>query len=136
MTRLEAMEKVAKLKRLAKRAGSPAEAENARGAAHKIVAKYQLTPRELASGAKANALDDLLGALDSFVKGQREKVPAAVLDVIERVKRDTKPEEKADALEKLVGATRVVAMFFGHRDDVSRIRDIIEQTLQQHEITI
>lgn len=130
MTREEAAEKVAKLWRLAEKAGTPAEAETAKKTALKLVKEHNLTDRELSMGSRAAAFDDLMSALDTYVSGQ--PVPVIVREVIDRMKKDTKKEDKADALGKFVVGLRAASLFV----DVRGIKTIVEEVLKKHGVTI
>jgi len=134
MTRAEAAAKVEKIRRLARRAGTAAEADTAKNTADKIVREHKLTEDELTIGAKVHAFDDLCVKLETFVRGQ--SVPGPVLDAITRLKTSASIEEKKKALAQIVGITRVASLFFGSSKLVSGLKKIIDETLAAHEVQI
>lgn len=134
MTRTEAAAKVEKLRRLAKRAGSPAEADTARRTADKITAEHKLTLDELTVGAKVLVFDDLCTKLEAFVRGQ--SVPGPVIDAIGKLRTSASVEEKKKALTQIVGATRVASLFFGSSKMISELKQIVDETLAAHEVQI
>jgi len=66
MKRGEAAEKVVKLRRLADGTSNIHEATAARAQATKLIIEHRLTERDLASGEKATAFDDLIDRLHQF----------------------------------------------------------------------
>lgn len=130
MTKAEAAEKVAKLLRLAEKAGTPAEAESARRNAKRLIDLHHLTTAELSMGSRAAAFDDLMDELDAYVS--KQPVPAVVREVIDRVRKDTKKEDKSDALGKFVVGLRAAALFV----NVGGIKSTVEEVLKKHGVTI
>jgi hypothetical protein len=136
MTKKEAITKISKLERLAAKAGSAAEASNARRAIDDLKKKHGITERELQVGTKADAFDDLVGRLDAYARSQtRQSLPASVFEVLGTIKSKTAEEDKANALEKLVGVVRVGAFLFGSKG-MGPIKEIVEETLKRHSLTI
>lgn len=133
MTRQEAVVKINKLRRLAARAGSPQEAENAKRTASEIRVKFGLTENDLAVSAKAEAFDDILGRIDAHARKSPD-LPPPVFEVISGIKKETSEEDKAKGLEKLVGIVRIGALLFGGK--IRPIKSIIEDVLKKHELTI
>lgn len=136
MTKKEAITKISKLERLAAKAGSPQEAANARRAVEDLKKKHGITDRELQVGAKAEAFDDLVGRLDAYARSQtRQSLPASVFEVLGTVKSKTSEEDKTKALETLVGVVRVGAFLFGSKG-MGPVKEIVEETLKRHSLTI
>lgn len=134
MTKKEAAEKIAKLRRLAEKAGTPAEAESARRLADKLTQEHGLTDTELSLGSRAAAFDDLMDELDRFVR--KHHVPAAVLETIELVKVKTGKEDKADALGKIVVGVRTVSLFFLFDKTVAAMKTTVDAVLKKHGVTV
>lgn len=136
MTKKQAAEKVAKLRRLAEKAGSKEESQNAYRAIDKLILQYQLTDAELAVGAKAAAFDDLISSLDSFVRTRREQVPGSVMGAIEQVKKSTNEDEKAAAFDKIAVTVNLGNMLFGHNKTVAAIGDLLASVAEKHGIKL
>lgn len=134
MTKAEAAERVAKLRRLAEKNDNAAEAASAKKRADKLVEEFKLTETELSLGGRAAAFDDLVDELDRFVR--KHDVPAAVLETIEMVKSKTDKENKADMLGKIVAGVRTVSLFFIFNKDVKGIKDTVDAVLKKHGVTI
>lgn len=130
MTKNEAAEKVAKLRRLAAGTNNAAEADSARRRADELIKQFGLTEVELSAGSRANAFDDLLTELDGYIR--KHEVPTVVFEVIEKMKKDTKKEDKAKALEKFVTIVRGAALFL----DVGGVKKVMDQVLAKHGVTI
>lgn len=130
MTKAEAAEKVAKLRRLAAGTNVAAEADSAKRRADELIKQFGLTEVELSAGSRANAFDDLLTELDGYIR--KHEVPTVVFEVIERMKKDTKKEDKAKALEKFVTVVRGAALFL----DVGGVKKVMDQVLAKHGVTI
>jgi len=136
MTKREAITKISKLERLAAKAGTPQEAANARRAVEDLKKKHGITDRELQMGAKGDAFDDLVGRLDAYARSQtRQSLPASVFEVLGTIKSKTTEEDKAKALENLVGVVRVGSFLFGSKG-MGPIKEIVEETLKRHSLTI
>lgn len=130
MTRSKAAEKVASIRRLAERAGTEAEADNAKRAAERLIKEHGLTEVEISLGSLAAAFDDLMNEMDTFTR--KNSAPAVVLEVIQKAKKDTKPEDKADALRKIVIAVRAISLF----TDISKVKNVIDDVLRKHGVTV
>lgn len=135
MTRAEAAKRVGKLRNLAARAGTPAEAATARQRADDLVKQFILTETELSIGARARAFDEVLDRLDAFVKANRDKLPSPILDIASKIK-ETSEEEKASTLTKLVNATRFTAMFLGGNKTVAGLKEIVDSALRNQDVVI
>jgi hypothetical protein len=134
-TKTEAAEKVAKLRRLAAHAGTgKEEAQSAKVRASELISKWGLTESDLALGAKANAFDDLMTALDAYVK--KHDVPIPVFHVIDKIKRETSKEDKAAALDKIKSSVEVISMFFGFDKTVAGVRKTIDEVVTRHELKL
>jgi hypothetical protein len=134
MTRKEAAEKVAKLRKLAERAGTAAEGDAARKIANELTAQHGLTEVELSVGSRAAAFDDLMDELNRFVK--KHDVPSAVLEVIEAVKAGTGKDDKAGALVNIVTVVRTTSMFFGFDKTVKQVKSVVDRVLKKHSVTV
>lgn len=136
MTKKQAAEKVAKLRRLAEKAGTKQEGESAELNAKKMIDEFGLTEADLSVGAKAAAFDELIGSLDVFVKNKRDQVPGSVLSVIDQIKKHTKEDDKAAAFEKIVAAVKLGNMLFGHNKTVAAMGDMIETVITKHDVKL
>jgi hypothetical protein len=134
MTREEAAVKVAKLRRLAEKAGTPAEADSARKMADKLMKEHGLTEVELSKGSRAAAFDELLDRLNAYA--QKNDIPFAVLEVFERIKKEKTDGDKSAALEKVVGGIRLASLFLGWDKTVKGVKTIIDEVLAKHQVTI
>jgi hypothetical protein len=136
MTKKEAISKISKLERLAAKAGSPQEASNARRAIADLKKKHEISDKELQVGTKAEAFDDLVGRLDAYARSQtRQSLPAPVFEVLSKIKTDMKEDDKANALEKLVGAVRIASFLIGSKG-MGPVKTIVDETLKKHDLTI
>jgi len=134
MTKAEAIKKISKLNKLAEKAGTPQEAETARRAAEDLRRKHSISERELQLRAKAAAFDDLVGRLDAYARTQSQ-LPAPVFEVLSKIKSDTKEEDKANVLEKVVNMVRVGALLLS-RKSMGPVKEIVEETIRRHGLTI
>jgi hypothetical protein len=130
VTRAEAAEKVAKLRRLAAGTNNEAEASSARRRADELIKQHNLTEVELSAGSRAAAFDDLLTELDGYVR--KHQVPTVVFEVIEKMKKETKKEDKAKMLEKFATVVRGASLFL----DVGDVKKVLDQVLTKHGVTI
>lgn len=134
MTKAEAAEKVAKLRRLSEKAGTVAEAQSARAKAQALVEKFGLSEEELSLGSQAAAFDELLQELDNVVR--RHPVPAQVIDAIKTVRENTKKEDKADALRKFVKYLKLLSMFFGTNKTIQITTSIVDDVIRKHNVSL
>jgi Protein of unknown function (DUF2786) len=134
MTRKDVISKISKLERLAAKAGTPHEAASARAAAEDLKKKHAISDRELSVGGKAAALDDLILKLRAYAL-RHPDMPPPVVDTIDRFRNESKEEDKAKALETIVNVARVGSLFLG-RKGMGPVKDIIDETLKQHGVTI
>ncbi len=126
MTREKAAERVVKLRRLATGNNNPKEAEAARRQADQLILEHKLTETELSSGSRIAAFDELLGELDAYVR--RQQVPTAVFEAIERMKKDTKNEDKAKALKNFVVIVRAASLFI----NLGNLKEVVDRVLTKH----
>lgn len=136
ITKKQAAEKVAKLRRVYERPDSGPEGQTARRSAEKLILEHSLTEADLSIGAKVAAFDDLVGQLEIYAKGNQDKLPGSVADAIDKIKNHTKEEDKAEALDKIVGWSKVSALLFGHNKYVRAVKDTIENVLKKHDVKI
>lgn len=134
MTRKEAAEKVAKLRRLAGGAGTSAERATATRVADELTKQHGLTEDELTLGIKAAAFDDLIDELNRFVS--KHDVPSAVLEVLGAIKTSTDKEDKAVTLVRVVQIVRATSMFFGFDSSVKGTKTVVERVLKKHGVTV
>ena len=134
MTKQEAANKIAKLKRLAERAGTPAEADTARRTAERLAREHNLNDDDLHQGAQAAAFDDLVDELGTFAA--KNDIPAPVLSVMEMLKKNTKEEEKASALKKAAAFLKTASLFFGFNQTVTALQETVDRVLKKHDIKL
>ena len=139
MTKPDAAEKVAKLRRLAKGNSNEHEAAAARAQADKIIAEHSLTEDDLSSGEKADAFDDLVDTLHRFVISH-PALPeglfgnsAILRNVLIRIKNIGK-DDKATNLGRLVTIVRTASFLMGDDPSIKEIKRILDNTLHNHEI--
>lgn len=135
MTKKEAIAKVVKLRRLASGNASKPEADSARSHAARICKENDLTEGDLSTGARVEAFDDLVERLDHYAKVHGKDLPGAAVDVLGMVKSKFKEEDKVAALEKLVGAVRIASFLMG-RSAMGGIKDVVEEVLQKHGVSV
>jgi hypothetical protein len=128
----EAITKVRKLQNQAKGTNSSHEAETARKLADELMKKHGLVERDLVAPAKVLAFEELLAELESLSRSK--ELPPAVSEALGMLKKNMTNEEKTDALEKIVAIVRVGSLFFGKKMRV--IKDVVEATLQKHEVAV
>lgn len=130
MNRNEAAQKVAKLRKLAAGTNNAAEAASAKRRADELTKQFGLTEVELTAGSRAAVFDDLLTELDGYVR--KHEVPSVVFEVIERMKKDTKEEDKAKMLGKFATVVRGASLFL----DVGGVKKVLDEVLAKHGVTI
>ena len=141
MTRREAAEKVAKLRRLARGTKSPEEAETARRSADKMAREHDLTDEEINVGALADAYDDLLRALEAAVSSRSTEVgdvfgTTKIVEEVASKLRGASPEEKASRLRSAATVIRTLAFVSGSKSLASSVKRCLDEVLKNHEITI
>ena len=139
MTKSEASEKVAKLRRLARGNSNQHEAAAAKAQADKIIADHSLAEDDLASGEKAHAFDDLVDTLHLFAINH-PALPeglfgnsAILRNVLTRIKNIGK-DDKAVNLGRLVTIVRTASFLMGDDPSIREIKRILDDTLHHHEI--
>lgn len=139
MTREKAVEKILKLRRLAKNAGTSAEAANAARAADELAAKHGLTKQDLQVENEVLAFDELLRHLGDWVskkQAQGSEVPDAVHEAINGVRDKGSREEKSKALRTVVNGLRIVCTIGFFSKPMRELKKIVEETLSTHEVVI
>jgi Protein of unknown function (DUF2786). len=141
MTKSEAAEKVAKLRRLAKGTSNEHEASSAKAKADKLVEEHSLNENDLSSGEKAAAFDDLIDTLHLFV-ANHPALPnglfgtSAILgDVLKKIKTIEKTD-KANRLSQLTTIVRTASFIAGDNPSIREIKRIVDDTLFRHEIKL
>jgi hypothetical protein len=140
MKRGEAAEKVVKLRRLADGTSNIHEATAARAQATKLIIEHRLTERDLASGEKATAFDDLIDRLHQFAanlpkvaKYSKLENPMILNDVLKRIKT----MDKSKRLDQLTPVIRGLTFIAGdHIPYLREIRLLWEDVLHRHNIKI
>lgn len=143
MKRGEAAEKVVKLRRLADGTSNIHEATAARAQATKLIIEHRLTEKDLASGEKATAFDDLIDRLHQFAislpkitKYPKFESPIILKDILGRIKAMDKID-KSKRLEQLTPVIRGLTFVAGdHIPYIKEIRLLWEDVLRQHNIKI
>jgi hypothetical protein len=143
MKRGEAAEKVVKLRRLADGTSNIHEATAARAQATKLIIEHRLTERDLASGEKATAFDDLIDRLHQFAanlpkvaKYSKLENPMILNDVLKRIKTMDKID-KSKRLDQLTPVIRGLTFIAGdHIPYLREIRLLWEDVLHRHNIKI
>ena len=142
MTKRDASEKVAKLRRLASDPRTPkTEADTARASADKIAAQHGLREEDLATGRMCAAFDDLVTALEAAVK-RVPQVPTGFRAVDEAIraavtKVKAMPEtDKVMRLRQVVMTVRTAAFVMGGHPLVAEAEAIVNTTLKNHDVQV
>ena len=136
MTKREASEKVAKLRRVAESATNPHESATAKRQADKIAADYKLTESDLANGRMAAAFDDLVGEIEKIVA--RSPIAAGlfatgnVIDGVLLQIRALDDSDKSNRLKQIVLVARIGSFLAGDNPRVAEIKTVIETALKNH----
>ena len=133
MTREEAVAKIRKLRNKAKSTNSPAEAASARKIANEMMTKWGLEESDLAADAKTLAFEELLDKLESYAAGK--ELPAAAREAIIMLRKEMSAAEKADVLTNVVWIVRTGALFSSNKE-VKEIKNIVEETLHNHQVSV
>lgn len=137
MTKAAIAEKVAKLRRLADSpSANPFERDNARRAADALIAAHGLTAEDLRTGSICDAFDDLIVSIERLALGGGFGSSTPITEAISEMKRSTKPEDKAQAVTKIVQVVRVASIFLGGNETVRRLKGTIDEVLAAHHVTI
>ena len=145
MTRKEAAEKVAKLRKLANGSSNPHESESAWTQAAKLIEEHHLTDHDLSSGSMAAAFDDLVDGLQKYM-ANLPAMPegllgsggtlAIVTDVIHRIKT-IDDSEKATRLRQFTTLVRTISFITGNNNPtLSSIKSILDTALRNHGVAI
>lgn len=142
MDKKSAAEKVAKLRRVAEDPRTNAsEATNARRTADRLAFEYSLGSADLEAGRMSAAYDELLMAIEKFVKNH-PRMPAgifsaekAVQDVVGRL-RGASESDKSSRLRTFVSIVRTANLFIGSNAYVSEVKTIMDTALSNNGVTI
>ncbi len=142
MSRKDAAEKVAKLRRLADDPRTPRpEAENARRRADKIAADHQLGERELGEGRMSAAFDELVEQIEKIVVKHKSTTnsffgaESAIRDVLGRI-RAMPDVDKAARLQQIVTVTRTASFIVGRHPLVAEAKAVVDAALKNHDVKI
>ena len=141
LSKVEAAEKVAKLRRLARGTSNEHEAATAEAQAKKIVAEYKLTRDDLSGGEKSDAFDDLVDTLHKFavshpdLPGGLFGTSAVIHDILGKVKAIDK-SKKSTYLGWLTGGIRTVSFIAGDRPEIKELKRILDETLLRHGLVL
>ena len=143
MTRREAAEKVAKLRRLADDPRTPREeAHNAREAAAKITREHKLKEQDLATGRMCAAFDDLVGELEKAVQRRSAHLPTGIFGAEQSIKtaldgiRKMTDVDKATRLRQLTTVVRTAAIFVGDHPVVAEVKAVLDAVLKNHDLML
>jgi ElaB/YqjD/DUF883 family membrane-anchored ribosome-binding protein len=144
MTKKDAIEKVAKLLKLAEGNPSSHEAATAKAQADKLIKEHHLDKSDLSANKMTAAFDDLVDALQNYVANHpgipdgimgAASTMAVVKDTISRIK-NIGEGDKAAHLKKFATVVYTSALFFGSNSTVSAIKSILDATLKTHGLTL
>lgn len=141
MTRKEAAEKVAKLRRLARGSKNPHEAEMAREQADKLAARHGLASADLEAGSMGAAFDDLVDQVKTVVAGHAS-IPAGLFntegiinDVLGKIK-SIGESDKSARLRQIATLIRTASFFAGDNKVVAEMKAVLDTTLKNHDLTL
>lgn len=142
MTKKDAAEKIAKLRRLADDPRTPKhEAESARTRIAKLSVEHGLTPADLDAGRWGAAFDDLVTEVEKIVRGNpnlpvgmfgTEQILTQVLGKL----RGMGEGDKASRLKQIAGLVRTASFLMGGNPTVAEIKSVIDVVLKNHQLTI
>jgi hypothetical protein len=143
LTRREAAEKVAKLRRLADDPRTPrTEAQTARGTADKIAREHELGEQDLAVGRMCAAFDDLIGELEKAIQQRSGQIPTGMFGAGHAIKtaldgiRKMTDVDKATRLRQLTGVVRTAALFVGDHPVVAEVKAVLDTVLKNHDLML
>jgi uncharacterized coiled-coil DUF342 family protein len=144
MNRQEAIEKVAKLRRLASDNQNPNEADTARRQADKLATEYHITEQDLSAGKIAAAYDELVDAVQQYT-AQRMPLIGATTSIFPGVEsivtgilsqlKNAGEVDKAQRLRKIATVIRTASLFSQH-DVVVGLNSILDTIINRHEIKL
>jgi hypothetical protein len=129
LSKVEAAEKVAKLRRLARGTSNENEAATAEAQAKKIIAEYKLTR------------DDLSGTLHKFavshpdLPGGLFGTSAVIHDMLAKIKSIDKAK-KNTYLAWIAGSIRTLSFISGDRPEIKELKRILDETLLRHNLVL
>ena len=136
MNRVEATEKVVKLRRLALGTTNEHEALSARTQADRLIKEHFLTEDDLTSGERSAAFDDLVDALHPALSGGMFDTSTVLGDVLRKVK-NIKKNDKSRYLHQITTYIRAATFVAGdHVPSLKEIKRILDDTLHSHQISI
>jgi Protein of unknown function (DUF2786) len=141
LSKIEAAEKVAKLRRLARGTSNEHEAATAEAQAKKIIAEYKLTKDDLSGGEKSDAFDDLVDTLHKFavnhpdLPGGLFGTSAVIHDMLTKIKSIDK-SKKNTYLGWLTGGIRTLSFISGDRPEIKELKRILDETLLRHGLVL
>ena len=140
MNRVEAAEKVAKLRRLASGTTNEHEALSAKTQADRLIKEHFLTEDDLTSGERASAFDDLVDSLHHYatvhpvLPGEMFETSTVLGDILRKVK-NIKKTDKARYLYQITTYIRTATFVAGdHVPSLREIKRILDDTLRSHQI--
>ena len=140
MNRVEAAEKVVKLRRLASGTTNEHEALSARTQADRLIREHFLTEDDLTSGERAAAFDDLVDALHHYaaahpvLPGEMFETSTVLGDILRKVK-NIKKTDKSRYLHQFATYIRTATFVAGdHVPSLREIKRILDDTLHSHQI--
>ena len=141
LSKVEAAEKVAKLRRLARGTSNEHEASTAEAQAKKIVVEYKLTRDDLSGGEKSDAFDDLVDTLHRFavnhpnMPGGLFGTSAVIHDMLGKIKSIDKAK-KSTYLSWLTGGVRTLSFIAGDQPEIKELKRIWDETLLRHNLVL
>jgi len=141
LSKVEAAEKVAKLRRLARGTSNENEAATAEAQAKKIIAEYKLTMDDLSGGEKSDAFDDLVDTLHKFavshpdLPGGLFGTSAVIHDMLAKIKSIDKAK-KNTYLAWIAGSIRTLSFISGDRPEIKELKRILDETLLRHNLVL
>ena len=142
VNRVEAAEKVVKLRRLALGTTNEHEALSARTQADRLIKEHFLTEDDLTSGERSAAFDDLVDALHHYatdhpaLSGGMFDTSTVLGDVLRKVK-NIKKNDKSRYLHQITTYIRAATFVAGdHVPSLKEIKRILDDTLHSHQISI
>lgn len=137
MTRQEAIDKVAKLQRMAG-SSNPHEAESARKRVSELTAKYGLTDADLAASRTAAAYDDLVDELEKILKMLPVEIPntpSVARQVVDSLKSASEGS-KSSRLKVAATVIRTAGFFVGSDPTYVKVKFALDGALRRHDVTL
>jgi hypothetical protein len=141
MTRSEILDKIAKLRRLARNNTCEQEAASARRKADDLAARHGVSEDELTNNKTSAAHDELVEELRIFAARKMKDGGALSLfgaaGVIDGVLQEIKKagnEDKSARLRKLVEVARTASLL--SPSNFRPLREMVEKVLKNHDVTL